>query len=157
MVEDKWYEGGEAGGWMHGWAVGNERDTLMTGVFGGTHTGTVYGCDRIASFFNPAVREDWALQRGISGDLINLADHIAFLSKHLKDPRADDSTRDICNNFMGGLFLKVIVPLFEKYVLVVYAKDHNLDAAPRLIRDPNTKRSIGHADPGVCVCKDCIF
>ena len=52
----------------------------------------------------------------------------------MKSPSANNQTRAICNSFLASMFKGFVVPMFERYVLVVYAREHNLDELPPLIQ-----------------------
>ena len=106
------------------------------------------GVNGVISNFNPNIQESWLIQRTQLGNTITVADLSVWLAKILKSPSANNQTRAICNSFLASMFKGFVVPMFERYVLVVYAREHNLDELPPLIRNPDTGRSIGNVDPG---------
>ena len=108
----------------------------------------MYGLDRFINTFNPAVKESWLLQRSQGGEFVKIEETINFLSKHLRHPESNNRTRGLCNRLLGEIFSNFMVPMFEKYVLVVYARDNSLDAIQSVIRNNDTNRSVGHVDPG---------
>ena len=108
------------------------------------------GVNEFQDTLNPAMKHIWESIHP-AGEPHHIKDVLQFAVRYLRHRKANDGTRMRLQSLLYNIIGSYLTPGFERYVIDVYSRDHDLNALPRVLRGPSN-RLIGSLDPGL-FCK----